>query len=288
MGITWVIKCRGTRKEKRFPWGIFQGLLLAVWDSVCWLTAQEKRSATWASPTHPVSLSVSATHTHNTLCKISWAAPFSFQVTAADRTRQSQGIPLLSLFSGDVYFFFQYNKSPSSFCPVSSSPALTISTFPLCSLMFLRSLSTTNSTDMLPIHPSFIILLLRLAVYLPTQSPPTFLSNSPTRPQNSVLAKWRYLMCHIHREKNVQRMQGADFFCIYLQQETMQRLPQSDFDCKELVSVACLRILDMIWWMHLNEGMEAWASNFTLKILIKGRLTEKNCLQFEKWKAAEL
>lgn len=166
MGITWVIKCRGTRKEKRFPWGIFQGLLLAVWDSVCWLTAQEKRSATWASPTHPVSLSVSATHTHNTLCKISWAAPFSFQVTAADRTRQSQGIPLLSLFSGDVYFFFQYNKSPSSFCPVSSSPALTISTFPLCSLMFLRSLSTTNSTDMLPIHPSFIILLLRLAVYL--------------------------------------------------------------------------------------------------------------------------
>lgn len=256
----------------------FQGLLLAVWDSVCWLTAHEKHSATWASPTHPVSLSVSATHTHNPLCKISRAAPFSFQVTAADRTRQSQGIPLLSLFSGDVCF---------SFCPVSSSPALTISTFPLCSLMFLRSLSTTNSTDMLPIHPSFIILLLRLAVYLPTQSPPTFLSNSPTRPQNSVLAKWRYLMCHIHRGKMYTGCRVQIFLHLSLKRNDTI-LPQSDFDCKELVSVACLRILDPIWWMHLNEGMEAWASNFTLKFLIKCRLTEKNCLQFEKWKAAEL
>lgn len=191
----------------------FQGLLLAVWDNVCWLTAHEKRSATWASPTHPVSLSVFPTHTHNTLCKISRAAPFSFLVTAADRTRQSRGIPLLSLFSGDVYFFFQYNKSPSSFCPVSSSPALTISTFPLCPLMFLRSLSTTNSTDMPPHSPSLYHFAPSSAVYLPTQSPPTFLSNSPTRPQNSVLAKWRDLMCHIHREKNVQRMCRFFAFC---------------------------------------------------------------------------
>lgn len=165
MGITWVIKCRGTRKEKRFPWGIFKACC-SLCETV-FADWQLRKSVQPLGP-HPLiqCLSLYLPHIHTTLCKISWAAPFSFQVTPADRTRQSQGIPLLSLFSGDVYFFSQYNKSPSSFCPVSSSPALTISTFPLCSLMFLRSLSTTNSTDMLPIHPSFIILLLRLAVYL--------------------------------------------------------------------------------------------------------------------------
>lgn len=175
-------------ERKRISISSFERSLLAALlpcAGVCWLIAHEERSATWASPTHPLS-STTTTHTNTHFpVKHPELLSSSFLETAADRTCRSQPptLPFVS-FMFTPSSFLPYPPSPLSHLTPTSSNHFHLS-YPSTSTTSSSSpynFTSSSSQNLFTSRPPSFFCSPTLSVHLPlSHLPRTYQKSSPPR-----------------------------------------------------------------------------------------------------------